>query len=147
MKSCHSTQVPSDRTATITHNVNLSFEIGTSHIHSSGTSVTLHADETNETVARAPNDDGNGTSKDKSHGQNHDVRSGFPIANTNEHGIANAKRLGNECYNGEQVTKSPDCSPGSEAMRKKRSGQGHTSRKKPLAPYTHSGNHPGATAS
>ena len=42
MKSTQSTQIPSHRTATITHNVNLSFEIGTSHIHSTGTSRTLN---------------------------------------------------------------------------------------------------------
>ena len=90
-------RVPSKNATNITHNVNLSFDIGTSHIHSTDTNEAVLKDveygvdtraqnDRNETVDKdvkdiledhAMNDDGNIKSHDIRHRQIHDVRSGY----------------------------------------------------------------------
>ena len=84
-------------TLKITHKLNLSLEIGTRHIYTTDTHVTLLEDThdgvdsraqngTNDTVnedakdrveARAPNDDRNDKSQDIRHGKIHDLRSSY----------------------------------------------------------------------
>ena len=86
-------RVPSKNTTNITHNVNLLFEIGTSHIYPTDTDKAVLKDmkdgvdtraqnDTNETVdedvkdgldARTQNDDRNGKSHDIHHGRIHDL--------------------------------------------------------------------------
>ena len=87
-----SNKVPSNNAANITHNVNLSFEIGTSHIypnHKNGTAINDVKDGNNssapndtnendhedvkEALARASSDEGNGKSNDISHGPTHEM--------------------------------------------------------------------------
>ncbi len=90
-------KVPSNNSTNITHNVNLPFDIGTSHIYPNDNNEAVLKDvkdgknaraqnDTNETVrkdvkdgaeARALNDEGNGSSSNISYGQNHGMRSGY----------------------------------------------------------------------
>ena len=72
MCSSHTTQVPFNNAATITHNVNLSFKIGTSHFHATGQKQAINTNETDRSSARDSSDNQNGKSNDISHGENHE---------------------------------------------------------------------------
>ena len=103
-------------TTNITHSVNLSFEIGTSHIYSTDANEAVTEDmkdglearvynDTNEDVkdgveAHARNDDRNGKLKDIRHGQNHEMRSGYSSNRMSNLGNPNGILPGNECISG-----------------------------------------------
>ena len=118
MQSRNTTQVPSNQAATITHNVSLSFEIGTSHIHSQSLSRrNINTDEGDDSLDRASNEDRNGKSQDISHGENHDMRSGYSTSSTNDQGNPHGIRPENDCQNGIQGINSTKLSPGEELIR------------------------------
>ena len=93
-----SSKFPSNTATNITHNVNLSFEIGTTHVNpteNNGTTIedvndpnnssqhndtneSDHEDFTNGALARAGIDEGNGKPKGISHGLTHEMCSGCP---------------------------------------------------------------------
>ena len=97
MSMNNTNKVPYNNETNTTHNVNLSFEIGTSHIYPNDKNEAVLADvkdgknartqnDINDTVhedvkdgaeARALNDEVNGSSNNISHGQNHEMRSGY----------------------------------------------------------------------
>ena len=101
-------------------NVNLSFEIGTSHIYPTDTNETLLEDakdgveactqnDTNKNLfedvkdgveARARNDDRNDKSQDIRHRQNHEMRSGYSSNRMNNLGNSSGIRPDNECIAG-----------------------------------------------
>ena len=120
MTTNNSNKVPSNNATNITHNVNLSFEIGTSHIYPNNnnedvlddakdgqnssaqndTNETKHEDVHNRALARAPSDDGNGKSQDMRHGQNHEVRSGYSGNRMSNLGNPHGMHPDNKCIAG-----------------------------------------------
>ena len=62
---------------TITHNVSLSFEIGTSHISALIRNNISDTKQDDELGTRPQSDNQNGMSQDKSHGSNRDAGSGY----------------------------------------------------------------------
>ena len=118
MRSSHTTQVPFNNAATITHNVNLSFEIGTSHFHATGQKQAINTNETDRSSARDSSDDQNGKSNDISHGENHENRSGYSCSSMNDQGNPNGIRPENDCVNGIQGNNSHEFSTAELAIRR-----------------------------
>ena len=129
-------KVPSNTATNITHNVNLSFDIGTSHIHPSENNGTTiedviddnnssaqndtnepdHEDITDGAMGRARIDEGNGKSQDISHGLNHEMRSGCPGSRMSHLGNPHGIRPDNDCVAGTQEHVSSDTTLGVEAI-------------------------------
>ena len=129
-------KVPSNTATNITHNVNLSFEIGTSHIHpteNNGTAIKDvnndnnlsaqndtnepdHEDITDGALARALTDEGNGKSNDISHGMNHEMRSGCSGNRMSNLGNPHGIRPDNDCVTEIQENISLDTTLGVEAI-------------------------------
>ena len=132
----NSSKVPSNTATNITHNVNLSFEIGTSHIHSTDNNGTTteekidtnnssrqndmdeseHEDANDGAVARALTDEGNGKSNDISHGMNHEMRSGCSDNSMSHLGHPHGERPDNDCVAGTQEQLFSDTTLGVEAI-------------------------------
>ena len=117
MQSTKTRQVPSNTAATITHNVSLSFNIGTSHIYSQDQSRNINTNEPDESLAHASSDDQNGKSNDIRHGENHEMCSGYSNSNTNDRGNPSGIRQENDCANGVQGINSIELSPGEDVIR------------------------------
>ena len=116
MRSSRTTQVPSTNPGNITHNYNLSFEIGTSHFHSSGERPNINANERDGSSARDSSEDQNGKSNDISHGENHEIRSGYSHSRMNSNGNPYGIRPENDCVNGIQGNNSLEFSPAEDAI-------------------------------
>ena len=131
-----SSKFPSNTATNITHNVNLSFEIGTTHVNpteNNGTTIedvndannssqhndtneSDHEDVTNGALARAGIDEGNGKPKGISHGLNHEMRSGCPGSCMSHLGNPHGIRPDNDCVVGTQEHVSTDTTLGVEAI-------------------------------
>ena len=105
-----------DKAATITHNANLSFEIGTCHNNTRTSSGNNERNKIDDSSARVLNEDQNGKSEDKSHGENHSNRAGYSYSSTFDEGKPFGIRPVNNCANRIQVKQSKDYSPGDEAI-------------------------------
>ena len=116
MQSSNTKQVPSTSAATITHNVSLSFNIGTSNIYSQGQRRNINTNEEDESLARASSEDRNGKSNDNRHGENYEMRSGYSNSNTNDRGNPNGIRQENDCVNGIQGINSLELLPGEDVI-------------------------------
>ena len=132
----NSSKVPSNTATNITHNVNLSFEIGTTHVNpteNDGTAIEDVTDannssehnDTNEsdredindgTLARARIDEGNGKPQGISHGLNHEMRSGCPGSRTSNLGNPHGISPDNDCVAGTQEHVFSDTTLGVEAI-------------------------------
>ena len=77
MSNDRRTKHPSNNGTNITHNVNLSFEIGTSHISNGETRENLNVKPNDGEDYRARNEDINGKPRGIRHGNNHEMRSGY----------------------------------------------------------------------
>ena len=108
--------VPSKTATTITHNVNLSFEIGTSHIGLSETTQRITEEVQNGGEARASTEDINGKSQDISHGNNREMRSGYSSQDNSNLGNPHGIRPDLDCVGRIQEDISSDNSSGGEAI-------------------------------
>ena len=93
-------RVPSKNVATITHNVNLSFDIRTSHIYPTDTNKTVFEDVNDGVEVRTQNDDINGKLQDIRHEQNHKIRSGYSSNHKNYLRNPSGIRPDNKCITG-----------------------------------------------
>ena len=123
MQSSQSSCNPSNA-ANVTHNVNLSFEIGTSHIHASGRNSLQDDSVSNEHVARAHFDDENGKPQGKSRGSHRNGRSGFSTNRVNYFGNPRGMRPNDDRFSRKQESQSNDNSSGSEAIGQYVNGDG-----------------------
>ena len=94
----------------ITHIVNLSFEIGTSHIFRHNHGQDQHSTIQNGVDDRAQNGEGNGKPQGISHGMNHEVRSGYLSNHTHNLGNPSGISPDNDVF--AQIQEN---SPGDEA--------------------------------
>ena len=104
----HSSRNPTN----ITHNVNLSFEIGTSNIFDHDNGQDKHNRIRNGVDDRARNGEGNGKPQGISHGMNHEVRSGYSSNHTHNLGNPSGISPDNDLFDRIQEN-----SPGDEANR------------------------------
>lgn len=128
-------KVPSNPATNITHNVNLSFEIGTTHMNPTennrttiedvndpknssehnDTYETDHENINNGALARAGSDEGSGKPNGISHGLTHELRSGCPGNRMSHLGNPHGIRPDNDCIVGTQEHVSTDTTLGVEA--------------------------------
>ena len=85
------TTFPSNNGTNITHNVNLSFEIGTSHISNGETRKNQNAQANTGSGRRAQNEEINGKPEGISHGNNHELRSDY--SGNVHHDLGNPHRI------------------------------------------------------
>lgn len=132
----NSSKVPTNAATNITHNMNLSFEIGITHVNpteNNGTTIedvnddnnssrhnntnkSDHEDINDGALDRALTDEGNGKSNDISHGLNHEMRSGCPGSCMSHLGNPHGIRTDNDCVVGTQEHVSSDTTLGVEAI-------------------------------
>ena len=144
MQSSHAIVGPNNKAATITHNVNLSFEIGTCNINTGTSNGNNERNEIHDSSARGLNEDRYGKSaEDKSHVENHANRSGYSNSSIIDEGKPSTGiRPVNNCENRIQGNESQDLSPGDEAIRQpvsvdgKPGGISHSHRKSMIAEPT-----------
>ena len=116
IQSSHSSCILSNDAVNVTHNVNLSFEIGTSHIHASGSKSLQDDNVLSKKFACAHLDDENGKLQDKSHGNHQNGHSDFSTNCMNYLSNPHGMRQDNECFSGKQESQSNNNSPGFEAI-------------------------------
>ena len=132
----NSSKVLSNTATNITHNVNLSFEIGTSHIYprdnngsvikdvnddnnssaQNDTNEPDHKDNTDGAMGRARIDEGNGKLQYISYGLNHEIRSGCSGNRMSNLGNPHGIRPDNDCVAGTQDHVFSDTTLGVEAI-------------------------------
>ena len=136
MRMNTSSKFPTNAATNITHNVNLSFEIGTTHVTPTENNEIAIEDvmdannssehnDTNEsdredindgTLSRARIDEGNGKPQGISHGPNHEMRSGCPGSCTSHLGNPHGISPDNDCVAGTQEHVFLDTTLGVEAI-------------------------------
>ena len=116
MNSSHTIKGTSNKAATITHNANLSFKIGTCHNNTRTSSGNNERNKIDDSSARVLNEDQNGKSEDKSRCENHENRAGYSYSSTIDEGKPFGLRPINNGAIRIQVKQSKDYSPGDEAI-------------------------------
>ena len=112
----HTNGVPLKNAVMITYNVNLSFEMGTSHIYPTDTNETVFKDVKDVVEARTRDEDTNGRLQDICHEHNHEIRSGYSSNCMNNLGNSHRIRPYNKCIAGIQEKISSNATLGEKLL-------------------------------
>ena len=138
MSNDRRTTIPSTNGTNITHNVNLSFEIGTCNISTSSSRENQNVNSNHDEGNRAPNEEINGKPQGISHGNNHEMRSGY--SGNVDHNLGNPSGIRPENDN---IARIPEETLGDEAIKRhvnstgKPKGISHETRTPTIVDPTH----------